>query len=227
MYSFNMSKRVFFKFLAAFITVFMFSAAVFADNLPVRPYFGVKGALSFVESDFDLGYYRGHHYHYYDNGYYYNDCYYYKHYDESGDVVFAGSAALGVKTKYLRAEFEYTRRTEASQEYSWFPGIKQEFDTFMLNGFFDFPLTPNIEPYIGLGFGMTRSKNKVEYDIHEETIFKNSFSLGIDLGISFIVARHFNIDCGFKLIYLGTVKIEDEDLNMYAADLYVGLRYTI
>lgn len=227
MYSLNMNKGIFSRFLAALIFVSLFSSVSYSDEWTARPYFAVKGAVSFVESDFDLGYYGGHHYHYYNNGYYYDDCYYHKHYDESGDTVFAGSAALGVKTKYVRLEFEYTHRTKADQDYRWFPDISQEFDSFILNGFFDWPATPNILPYVGIGMGMTHSKNKVEYNAYDETIFKNSFSVGVDLGVSFAVARHFNIDCGFKLMYLGTVKIEDEDLDMYSADFYCGLRYTI
>jgi hypothetical protein len=216
-----MKKKMIKQCFIVLALIFTLSALSYADGY-VRPYASVKGALSFVESDFDLGYY-----YYYNSGYYYDDYYYRNYYDESSDAVFAGSAALGVKTRYFRIEFEYTRRTEASQSYRWFPDIKQEFDTFLLNGFFDFEAAPNIIPFVGLGLGMTRSKNTVEYDDCKETFFRERFSVGIDFGVSFAVARHFNLDCGFKLVHLGSMIIEDEDLNMYSADIYLGFRYTI
>ncbi|MDR1195475.1 MAG: porin family protein [Endomicrobium sp.] len=209
------------KGLLAFSLMFLFSAAALSET--VRPYIGFKGAISFVEADFDLGYYNDYYYH---HGHrYYEE---YRYYDESNDAVFAGSAALGVKvTKYIRFEFEYTHRTEAKQRYRWFPNIEQTFDSYMANAIFDFEVNQNFVPYIGLGLGMTYVKNKIFYSDVKEELADNRFSAGMDLGMSFVLQRHLNLDFGFRIIYLGGMDIDYEDYYMYAMDLYCGIRYTI
>lgn len=216
------------KYLISFVFIFLLSSAAYSAD--VRPYVGVKGGVSFIESDFDLGYYHGYHNHSYNNGhYYYNNCHYHEHYDDSSASVFAGAAALGVKVKdFLRFEFEYTYRTEAGQSYRWFPDIDQELNTYMVNAFYDFAVTPVFVPYAGIGFGVTHIENTVKYNSgYKETISKDRFSVGVDFGISFAFVNHLNLDCGIKAVYLGTMEIEYEDYYTYALDLYVGLRYTI
>jgi opacity protein-like surface antigen len=208
------------KAILAFSLLFLFSAAALSET--VRPYISVKGAVSFVESDFDFGYYDD----YYRHGrHYYEE---YSYYDESSDAVFAGSAALGVKVmRYMRFEFEYTHRTETKQQYRWFPDIRQNFDSYMINAIFDFDINPRFVPYAGIGLGMTYAKNKIEYSDYPEQIAKNRFSAGMDLGVSFVLAEHLNLDLGFRAIYLGAMSIEYEDYYMYALDLYCGLRFTV
>lgn len=209
------------KLLFVFSLLFLFSAAVYCE--PLRPYFGLKGGLSFTESHFALGYYRSTHYY---DGYPYDR--YEIDYDDSYDAVFAGSAFAGLRIMpSLRAEIEYTRRTESRHEYKWFPDINQEFDSFMANVFFDWQVSPSCVPYVGFGMGMTHIKNTVKYKGYDEYISKNRFSAAFDLGISFILAAGLNLDMGFRGAYLGGMEIEREDYYMYAMDFYTGLRYTI
>jgi opacity protein-like surface antigen len=208
------------KGLLAFSLLFLFSAAALSET--VRPYIGFKGAVSFVEANFDLGYYDDY---YYRGRYYYDE---YRYYDESNKAAFAGSAALGIKvTKFMRFEFEYTHRTEIKQRYRWFPDIKQEFDSYIVNAIFDYEVNQNFVPYIGFGLGMTYVKNEILYSDFPEKIADNRFSAGMDMGISFVLQKHLNLDFGFRITYLGGMEIEYEDYYMYAMDLYCGLRYTI
>ncbi|MDR2426524.1 MAG: porin family protein [Endomicrobium sp.] len=210
------------KGLLAFSLLFLFSAAAFSDT--ARPYIGFKGAVSFIESNFDLGYYYDYHRRHYYNNYYYED----RYYDKSTDTVFAGSAALGVKVlKYTRFEVEYTHRTEAKQSYRWFPDIKQEFDSFMANVFFDLDMTPSFVPYMGFGLGLTHVEDKIFYTGTKKQKSDDCFSASIDFGISFVLTKHLNLDVGCRVIYLGASDIEYEDYYMYAVDLYSGLRLTI
>ena len=200
--------------LSFLFTVFYFGFA-FSDG--IRPYAGFKGAVSVVQSGFDLGEYRwvpdpfG-------SGY--NRI----RYDESTDFVFSGATALGVKFKNMRFEAEYTYRAPVGQQYDYFPDVRQEFSTLLLNFLYDFAVSRKFYVYAGGGLGGTYVKNDVKYKGVEK---KTCFSLAFDLGVSFEVARRLNLDTGLKLTYLGNMSLENTDYFMTAADLYLGLRYTI
>ncbi|MCL2144659.1 MAG: outer membrane beta-barrel protein [Endomicrobia bacterium] len=214
------------KIVFLLLSMIFFAGTAFSSG-EVRPYVSFKGAASFVQSDFDLGYYPRYYrggYYYNNVHYYYDDYYYRNYYDESADTVFAGSASLGMKIKNLRFECEYVYRTRAKQSYDFFPDIRQEFNSLMLNFLYDVPIGSKIYPYAGVGMGATHVKNEIKYCGSES---KTCFSFAGDMGVSFELARHINLDTGLKVTYLGAAKLENTDYNMYAIDIYLGLRYTI
>ncbi|MCL1971867.1 MAG: outer membrane beta-barrel protein [Endomicrobia bacterium] len=206
-----MIKKLAFSFLFA---VF-YSGFAFSDG--VRPYAGFKGAVSVVQSGFDLGEYRWVP-NPFDNGYSRI------RYDESTGFIFSGAAALGVKFNSMRFEAEYTYRAPAEQQYDYFPDVRQESGTVLLNFLYDFASSQKFHFYAGGGLGATFVKNDVKYEGVKK---KTSFALGVDLGVSFEVARRLNLDTGLKLTYLGNMYLKNTDYFMTAADLYLGLRYTI
>jgi opacity protein-like surface antigen len=112
----------------------------------------------------------------------------------------------------------------AEQQYRHFSDIRQEFNTVMFNFFYDIPVYPKIYPYGGVGVGGTYVKNEVQYSGTEK---KLCFSFAGDLGVSFEVAKHLNLDTGIRVTYLGGMPIEFTDYYMYAIDMYFGLRYMV
>ena len=182
----------------------------------VRPYVGIKGAVSIAGASFDMGNRA------YDNGYYYD---YNTYTDDSSDTVFTGLASVGLKINSLRLEFEYSQRTKAGQSFRHFQPVNQYFRSYMLNFIFDAPgITRNITPYGGLGLGMTHVNNEF-YNAKDKD--QDMFSISGDFGLSFLLTKHVNLDAGLKLWYLGGMTLRNRDFDMYAFDFYLGLRYTI
>jgi len=193
------------------------------NPLTIRPYVGIKGAVSIAAASFDMGSRD------YDSGFYpgYGYYGYYNSWtDDSSDTVFTGLASAGLKINNFRLEFEYSQRTKAYQSFSFFPPVNQEFRSYMFNFMFEAPpvIRSNIAPYGGLGLGVTHVNNEFNNAKDKE---QDMFSISGDFGLSFLLTNHVNFDAGLKLWYLGGMTLYNQDFYMFAFDFYLGLRYTI
>ncbi|MCL2335595.1 MAG: OmpA family protein [Endomicrobia bacterium] len=194
------------KVAVLFSMILLASSAALAGDL--RPYISLRGGVSNVNSDIT----------------------------NAGDVfalpaavknlndstVFFGGAALGVQYKsLLRAEVEYGYRDRASYKDDN-TDYKFNMQSYMLNMYFDFPTKFILKPYLSAGAGFADMK----YDDGVGSAQNTIFAYGLGAGVSYPVTDNVNVDLGYRFLKAGGMDVGGANLQNYAHDVYLGLRYT-
>ena len=206
------------KLLLTSLAVVAFAGAASAEtSVCVRPYVSAKATYGKVEMDGRLSDYK----------------------TAKTDWKWGGSAAIGLKMCAFRTEFEYNQlfsRARDTREYNSTTGDvsqgSQIYRSYMLNGYFDIPTYTPVHPYVGVGVGLARVKNRLAILTGPSVTKRRETNVAYQLmgGIGYNITRNWTLDVGYRWVDngkstwhtdAGKVKFGSTE-NQFTA----GLRYT-
>lgn len=169
------------------------------------PYIGAAGGISIVhDSDWDfpgtatdtIAY---------DTGYGFN---------LSGGYDFGGA----------RLEGEYGYKTADVEDISGFTvtGVDASFQSFMVNGYYDFKTNSTATPFIGAGIGLINGELDDNGFVFDDTV------MGYQLmaGVGFALNRNVALDVSYRLQGAGSDFEEaGDEISYMSSNFYAGLRY--
>ena len=123
------------------------------------------------------------------------------------DWKWGGSAAIGLKMCAFRTEFEYNQqfgsavdtRTQVSGDIT---KGKQSYRSYMLNGYFDIPTYTPVHPYVGVGVGLARVKNRLAILTEPSVTKRRETNVAYQLmaGIGYNITRNWTLDVGYRWV---------------------------
>ncbi|MGA9377688.1 MAG: P44/Msp2 family outer membrane protein, partial [Phormidium sp.] len=124
------------------------------------------------------------------------------------DTGFSVSGALGYKLRDIRVEAEFTYARNDAKEREFNDGtsvrIGGYFQTFayMLNAYYDIPLTKRFRPYIGGGLGAATfsAEDIVEVNTPRFSGSNTAFAYQFKAGIGYQVTDNVNVFIGYRLL---------------------------
>ncbi|OTG87177.1 hypothetical protein B9T31_06100 [Acinetobacter sp. ANC 4558] len=107
--------------------------------------------------------------------------------------------------------------------------------SLMVNGYYDFKNTSKFTPYVGLGIGATRVKNKqTEISVNDSVSSTDThFTWSAGVGIAYNVTDNVALDLSYKYVDAGKFKFNnyvpdgnfDTKVKLHSNDYSLGIRY--
>lgn len=126
--------------------------------------------------------------------------------------TWVASGALGAYYDDFRAELEYGYRGEIKKSLDS-AEHKVRAQTYLVNLYYDMPLTTHLKPYISAGAGIARVRKAVEGDGKNS---KNKFAWTAGAGMAFDLSHSWSFDVGYRYLDMGS--------SVSANEFYGGLR---
>lgn len=182
--------------------------------------------------------------------------------------VFSGGVAIGYDfyQEYnlpIRTEFDVVMRGKAASHYNLITDMsgsprtggylasedaknEVKLNTFMINTYYDFKNSSAFTPYISLGFGLAKIKQKstdeykkvhypgnhTEYSAESKSQFSNNLAWSLGVGGQYKVSDQIALDISYRYLNAGksSVKTDDEvpeasKLKASTSDLMFGVIY--
>ncbi|MBO4519604.1 MAG: porin family protein [Alphaproteobacteria bacterium] len=125
-----------------------------------------------------------------------------------------GSVAAGMQLNQFRTELEYIYRDKIKKDTMGGPHTLGTM-TMLVNGYYDIKMGSSLYPYINLGIGASRLKQK-DFDMFDHTDYK--FSWGGGVGMGYDIMQNVTIDLGYRFLDLGK--------QVKSNEFYGGLRFS-
>ena len=124
-----------------------------------------------------------------------------------------GSVAAGMQLNQFRAELEYIYRDGIKGNTM---GGEHKLDTMsmLVNGYYDIKMGSSLYPFINLGIGASRLKQK-DFGLINHTDYK--FSWGGGVGMGYDITQNMTVDLGYRFLDLGK--------QVKSNEFYAGLRF--
>lgn len=183
--------------------------AMAQDAERVAPYIALKGGVSWQRFDYSIG-----------------------NRDESfKDYSYQGRVAVGMAVmRSMRAEVEASLYKESTDKLRYanadLADLKLNLQTYLLNVYYDLGRYNHVQPYIGIGAGVARTKLKgsttiggTEIDL--KTKSDTRFTAMGTVGIAVSINEHIALDIGARYNYIDF----QEDMHMLGADVGVRISF--
>ncbi len=137
-----------------------------------------------------------------------------------------GSAYLGFYNGPLRLEAEFTATSQADydeEEIGKDTQLSAQFQRIMANAYIDINASRYVRPYIGGGIGTAFYTVKNDDIDMKET--GNNFAWNAGAGVGVKLTRNLTFDTGYRYVDMGTVELDNQDMQFSAHEAYAGLRF--
>jgi opacity protein-like surface antigen len=138
--------------------------------------------------------------------------------EDNKKISFMMGIAGGLRVRHFRVEVEYISmlKTTASG------GYEQELDTFMAQGYFDFPFKSPLRPYLNLGLGVYEAEFKRKGEWSDKA---HAFTWGGGGGLTLAISTATNLDLGYRYLDIGKFKTKDGSVEQDNHLFYLGWRH--
>lgn len=126
------------------------------------------------------------------------------------DSGFSVAGALGYKMRNFRFEGEFSYSKNGAGEVEFEDGTRRSLggdfvtSTYMLNAYYDIPLTPRFRPYIGggLGFANFSANDVFVYEANRLRGSNTLFAFQFKAGLGYQLNENVNVFIGYRLLGL-------------------------